>query len=151
MRLTVLGKCSPDYVLYEFVDSVRDLLLESSSVNESIQVFEKASAFIASRVGQSFDFQGLLLDPAAVEDVPVFGSLRPFASVATRLLRRLGGVFTERAERLEQRMGLGWKSGEASLTPERHISQESYITFRSSLHGVFQAPPLPAHFVSRRR
>ena len=88
----------PDYKEYDFIDGVRDLLLGSLTVGESLEVL---SNFIESRSGQSFDFQALLANPLALEGIFIGKDARPFAHVAAKVLHRLGGKYAVLAKLFE--------------------------------------------------
>jgi hypothetical protein len=90
---------NPDEVQYDFHEGVRELLLESVSISDSIEVLRRTSRFLEKRLGHSLDFRAVLSDPG----VPAAREFRPFAHVSATVLRRLGGEYAELADRLEGR------------------------------------------------
>jgi hypothetical protein len=98
----------PDEVDYEFVDGVRDLLLDRLSGAAALEVIKRVSAFVEREAGQARSFAALLDDPGAAGDLPpppggvpfAEASRLPFARVTARTLRRLGGDYARLADRL---------------------------------------------------
>jgi hypothetical protein len=88
----------PGDVEYDFHEGVRDILLSGLHRAEALRVLRNVWEVIKERLGSPLDFPALL---AAVErgggDVELE---RPFAWVAHQVLRRLGGRYSEIAERL---------------------------------------------------
>src|SRR3954453_9009946 len=88
----------PDDVEYDFRAGVRDVLLGSLHRTEALRILRNVWEVIRERMGSPLDFPALL---GALErgdkDVELD---RPFASVASRVLRRLGGRYCEAADRL---------------------------------------------------
>ncbi|MEZ5671106.1 MAG: formylglycine-generating enzyme family protein [Thiotrichaceae bacterium] len=82
---------------YDFHEGVRELLLKSVSEYQKDQVFNKVSKFISERFGQCIDLCAWLQHP----DIPVSED-RPFAQIAIKWLRQLGGKYKELADRIEQ-------------------------------------------------
>lgn len=92
-----------DKIQYDFVDGVRDLLLDAVPLTESTEVLRKVSEYVAQRAGLSVDeFTAMLVNPGLPVDDSSGVLLRPFAQVTAKVLRRLGGKYTELAEELEQ-------------------------------------------------
>ena len=91
-----------DKIQYEFVDGVRDLLLDGVPLTESTEVLRKVSEYVAQRTGLSVDdFTAMLINPGLVDDSSGV-LIRPFAQVTAKVLRRLGGKYAELAEEMEQ-------------------------------------------------
>jgi hypothetical protein len=92
-----------DGVQYEFLDGVRDVLLESMRTSETVSVLNEVSMFVAERLGLSIDeFMAVLRSPQQVEDWELVSKSRPFAIVTAQILRQLGGEYTRFTEELEQ-------------------------------------------------
>ncbi|MEO0933618.1 MAG: SAV_2336 N-terminal domain-related protein, partial [Cyanobacteria bacterium J06641_2] len=92
-----------DKIQYDFVDGVRDLLLDAVPLTESTEVLRKVSEYVAQRAGLSVDeFTAMLVNPGLVVDDSSGTLLRPFAQVTAKVLRRFGGKYAELAEDLEQ-------------------------------------------------
>jgi HEAT repeats len=91
-----------DKIQFDFADGVRDLLLDGLPLTESTEVLRKVSEYIAARVGLSVDdFTAMLLNPG-LGDRSSGALVRPFAQTTAKVLRRLGGKYTELAEEIEQ-------------------------------------------------
>src|SRR5207244_1347775 len=91
----------PDYVEYDFIKGVRELLLASLTVGESL---EALSTYVESHIGQARDFYALLASPLAKEGATIDKGTRSFASVAAKVLSGLGGEFASLADWLEERL-----------------------------------------------
>ncbi|MEB3218384.1 MAG: SAV_2336 N-terminal domain-related protein [Nostocales cyanobacterium 94392] len=92
-----------DKIQYDFVDGVRDLLLDAVPLTESTEVLRKVSEYVAQRVGLSVDeFTAMLVNPGLAVDDSIGVLVRPFAQVTAKVLRRLGGKYTKVIEELEQ-------------------------------------------------
>ncbi|MBR8839317.1 MAG: SUMF1/EgtB/PvdO family nonheme iron enzyme [Stigonema ocellatum SAG 48.90 = DSM 106950] len=92
---------NPNYIEYEFIEGVRELLLDSVPISKTTEVLEKVSEFIAERVGLSVtDFEARLLTSQG-ENSPENANIRPFAQLKAQVLRRLGGVYADLAEKLD--------------------------------------------------
>ncbi|MGH8000608.1 MAG: SAV_2336 N-terminal domain-related protein, partial [Brasilonema sp.] len=92
----------PDYIEYEFVKGVRELLLESVPVSKTISVIDNVSEFVAQRLGLSVqEFEARLLVPASQEKDSLEANIRPFAQLKAQVLRQLGGDYARFAQELE--------------------------------------------------
>ncbi|GAA3954030.1 hypothetical protein GCM10023085_40690 [Actinomadura viridis] len=92
------GRPDPYDIAYDFHDGVRDVLLGGLRRNEALQVLREVWDTVRDRLGSSLDFPALLA--AVRRDAGVLPPDQPFAQVAARVLRRLGGRYGEIAERL---------------------------------------------------
>jgi|GEM_PF-1940628 len=95
----------PDMVRYEFVEGIRDILLSSNLISETVnvisRVFEEVSAFIDKNTGKPLDFRALVADPSLSE--ALFAKDRQaFAFISAHVLSRLGGKYAELARILEK-------------------------------------------------
>ena len=88
----------PDYVEYNFIDGVRELLLASLAVGESLAAL---SNYIESHLGQVRDFSTLLANPLAREGTSIGKGAHRIASVAAKVLHGLGGDFAPLVDWLE--------------------------------------------------
>jgi len=77
---------------------VRELLLQSISESEKSQVIEDVSQFLSQRFGHCVDFHAWLKHP----DLARSAECRPFAQVAVKLFRQLGGKYRALADQIEQ-------------------------------------------------
>jgi hypothetical protein len=91
-----------DYIQYEFISGVRDLLLDSVSAHEALRVIKEISRFIENRYGQSLDFLTLLSDPTSSRDLTIDSASVPFAHITAKVLRRIGGRYRLLAEKFEK-------------------------------------------------
>jgi len=103
----------PDAVQYEFVtDAVRDLLLRRLRRTDALRVLLAVSDFLDVRFGQARDFRALLAGQNVVGDYLIALDSRPFALVAERVLRLLGGQYLAPARQLAAGLGaLGSAAG----------------------------------------
>ncbi|MBP5973990.1 tetratricopeptide repeat protein, partial [Brasilonema sp. CT11] len=92
-----------DYIEYEFVEGIRELLLESVPVSKTISVIDNVSEFVAKRLGLSVrEFEARLLVPASQGEDSLETKIRPFAQFKAQVLRQLGGEYARLADELEQ-------------------------------------------------
>ena len=93
---------NPDYVQYEFMDGVRELLVDSVPSEYVLNVVDELSEYVARMVGLSLeDFASVLKNPQEVRDSEIVEGFGYFATVTAQVLRRLGGDYTKIAEELE--------------------------------------------------
>ncbi|HYX16888.1 MAG TPA: SAV_2336 N-terminal domain-related protein [Nostoc sp.] len=91
-----------DNVQFDFINGVRDLLLDGVPLTESTEVLRKVSEYITQKVGLSIDeFAAMLMNPGLVDNSSRVLA-RPFAQITAKVLRRLGGNYGELAEQIEQ-------------------------------------------------
>ncbi len=91
---------NPNYIEYEFIEGIRELLLDSVPVSKTTAVLEKVSEFIAKRVGLSVrDFEARLLTYENKDSLEA--NIRPFARLKAQVLRQLGGDYARIAEKLD--------------------------------------------------
>ncbi|MCU0571344.1 MAG: TIR domain-containing protein, partial [Oculatellaceae cyanobacterium Prado106] len=94
---------NPDAIQYEFLDGVRDRLIESVATSDAVSVLDEVSKFVAERLGMSVDaFAAMLQNPSQAEDRELAGRSRPFAMVTAQILKQLGGEYARFAEGLER-------------------------------------------------
>jgi tetratricopeptide (TPR) repeat protein len=102
-RLTPpVARQDPETVLYDFRPGVRDLLASTLAPDTSLRLLVQVSDFISQRLGATLDFPALLAGaepPARVDEVS-----RPFAAVASTVLRALGGRYRSLADKLATAM-----------------------------------------------
>jgi len=96
------AETNPDYVQYEFMDGVRELLVDSVPLGYVLNVVEEVSKYVARKAGLSLeDFAAVLMNPQQVRDSEIAGGVGYFATVTAQVLRRLGGEYVKVAEELE--------------------------------------------------
>jgi AAA ATPase domain len=96
----------PENIQYDFIDEIRDLLLDSVPLTKSIEVLREVSQYVMERAGLSVnDFTAFLADPTLPINSATGNLLvRPFARFTAQVLKRLGGKYTQLAEQLEQQV-----------------------------------------------
>jgi|694.fasta_scaffold19453_11 hypothetical protein len=93
---------NPNDVLYEFMDGVRDLLIDSVPSGYVLNVVDEVSKYVAKRVGLSLqDFAAVLRNPQAIAAQENAGNFEYFATVTAQILRSLGGEYEKVADELE--------------------------------------------------
>jgi hypothetical protein len=96
------AETNPDYVQYEFMDGVRELLVDSVPSGYVLNVVDEVSKDVAKNLGLSLeDFAAVLRNPQQVRDSEIAGGVGYFATVTAQVLRRLGGEYVKVAEELE--------------------------------------------------
>ena len=90
-------------VNYEFVEGVRELLIDSARTPDVDTVLDKVSQYIASKAGLSIKDFTALLSRYPDSDKATQEAIIAFAKIATQVLRRLGGEYAALAEQLEQK------------------------------------------------
>jgi hypothetical protein len=115
----------PDAVQYEFVtDAVRDLLFRRLRRTDALRILLAVSDFLDVRFGQARDFRALLAGQSVTGDYLIAPNSKPFALVAERVLRLLGGQYLASAGQLAMGLGgLGSAAGAGSAASEdiQHI------------------------------
>jgi tetratricopeptide (TPR) repeat protein len=86
----------PEYVWYDFLAGVREVLRQGLSLYEDALVMERVTEYVREHYGTPQDFQALLFDPDAVDGVALDPHLMPFAEVVAGLQERVG-VSTKRS------------------------------------------------------
>ena len=98
----ITAKTNPNYVQYDFIEGVRDLLLESVPSSEIVNVVAEVSEYIAERLGISLEeFGAIIRNPQEVENIEILSQTVPFAILTAKILKRLGGEYVRFAESLE--------------------------------------------------
>ena len=99
----ITAKTNPNYVQYDFIEGVRDLLLESVPSSEIVNIVAVVSEFVAKRLGISLeDFGAVIRNPRQVENTERVNQTRPFAILTAKILKRLGGEYAHFAEEIEK-------------------------------------------------
>lgn len=110
----------PNAVQYEFVtDAVRDLLFQRLRRTDALRVLLAVSDFLDVRFGQARDFRALLAGQSVAGDYLIAPDSKPFALVAERVLRLLGGQYLAPASQLAGGLGVaGSAAGPGTLAAE---------------------------------
>ncbi|MCP4108877.1 MAG: DUF1566 domain-containing protein, partial [Desulfobacteraceae bacterium] len=121
----------PDNIQYDFAEGVRDILISSSRVSETVEVITRVtrevSGFVDRNTGKPLDFQAIIADPSIIDQVLVAEQTKPFATVATSVLSRLGGRYLQLAKRFEQRVAdidHAYREQNKTDTPEKVVSKD---------------------------
>lgn len=94
---------NPDYIEYDFIEGVRELLLDSVPISKTTLVIDTISEYIARCLGLSVrEFNARLLTPPSQTNDAKETQIRPFAQLKAQVLRRLGGVYADIAQELDQ-------------------------------------------------
>ena len=92
----ITAKTNPNYVQYDFIEGVRDLLLESVPSSEIVNIVAEVSEYIAERLGVSLEeFGAVIRNPRQVENTELVSQTRPFALLTAQILKRLGGEYVK--------------------------------------------------------
>ncbi|MEM7532959.1 MAG: CHAT domain-containing tetratricopeptide repeat protein [Chloroflexota bacterium] len=94
----------PNDLQYEFVDGVRDLLLNEVRISEVTEMRKKISGYIKDHLGNTMTFLSWLGMPAQTGDMEILDSHIPFAHVEVQVLRRLGREYARLADELETKI-----------------------------------------------
>ena len=117
---------------YDFFPGVRQLLNESTSPEETIDVLQELSQEIATTLGlppiRSFT---ALLSPKSGWTEETRAAILPFAQVATQVLHNLGGEFASLAERVKQD-AVRQAEWVQSLEPDRPFPDLEIIEFTTA-------------------
>ncbi|MGE0085849.1 MAG: SAV_2336 N-terminal domain-related protein [Desulfococcaceae bacterium] len=101
---------NPDEIQYDFIEGARERFLKTIRISESVKILEnvfnevyaKLSEFIDRETGTPIDFKSLIADPSKIDSVIDEEKNQIFASVAVKVLERLGGNYKELAERIKK-------------------------------------------------
>ena len=94
----------PDDVEYDFHEGVRDLLLSSVLVTDTLAVLNEVSNYVSRKTGRTFNFNALLeiSDETKLVKTAIESRSQPFANVSLSVLRRLGGRYAEISSFIEK-------------------------------------------------
>ena len=85
---------APLEIIYEFHDGVRQLLIDSLTPPQLLDVLQRVSRQVEERLGRPHDFLARLADPTVFDpDSLLAPDSRPFAQIKLQVLRRLGGEY----------------------------------------------------------
>lgn len=92
-----------DLVEYEFIQpEIRDIFLDDAPVNDSVDVVNAVSRYVAEQLGVSLsEFMAILKAPQTVKEKQREDTIKPFAEITARILRRLGEKYAAFAEQIE--------------------------------------------------
>jgi formylglycine-generating enzyme required for sulfatase activity len=92
----------PLKIPFDFLPDIRELLLDSLPVSEVERAARRMAVAIEQRLGQAADFLALLADPAVPGRLPLQPCSLPFARIRLKVLRRLGGTYSDLAANLAE-------------------------------------------------
>jgi hypothetical protein len=93
---------NPNYVQYEFMDGVRELLADSVPSGYVLDVVNAVSKYVARKAGLSLaEFAAVLRNPQQVIDGKIAENVSYFATMTAQILRQLGSEYVKLAESLE--------------------------------------------------
>ncbi len=99
-RLPVSQQDDTEYITYEFIDGVRELLRDFVPPHKQISVIDRVTESIVERLGLSVkEFDAQLLTYHGNDALEA--KIRPFAKFKAQVLRQLGGKYALEAEKLE--------------------------------------------------
>jgi tetratricopeptide (TPR) repeat protein/nucleoside phosphorylase len=98
----------PEAVRYDFIQGVRELLLDTVDRPSARSVLEEVSKYVSEHLSYKTDFRAILADPTgeSVGDV-IPEKEYPFARIGAEVLKRLGGEYARMAARLEAQIAKG--------------------------------------------
>ncbi|HLG76629.1 MAG TPA: tetratricopeptide repeat protein, partial [Ktedonobacteraceae bacterium] len=124
---------------YDFIDGVRDLLIEMTPKSESLKVLNAVSQFIERETGHTLTINVLLENPEAVHTLVIDQRSRPFAAISTHILRRFGGKYRQLAEYLEEHVEAqryGASVGSKAETLQQHLANKiGHTIIITPIHG----------------
>ena len=99
---------NPDAVQYDFMEGVRELLLNSTPQSDSLTVLDAVSKYVATRLGKTLqEFAALLKKPQQANNEDEQEQVQPFAEITAKVLKRLGGEYARFADNLERKLEAG--------------------------------------------
>ena len=99
----ITTKTNPNYVQYDFIEGVRDLLLESVPSSEIVNIVAEVSEYIAERLGISLEELAVVIrNPRQVQNTDLANITRPFALLTAQILKRLGAEYARFVEDVEE-------------------------------------------------
>jgi len=60
---------NPDKIDYDFAEGIRERLLSTIYISESIDVLKQVSEFVGENIGKPLDFQAMLADPTTADGI----------------------------------------------------------------------------------
>ena len=92
----------PEEVQYDFVNGVRENLLNFLAPTDLSRVLTEITSLITSKFAHPLDFGALLANPIGKEGIQIDKENRPFALMGAKALRRFGGEYVVLANWLEE-------------------------------------------------
>ncbi|MFG6100965.1 COR domain-containing protein [Leptothoe sp. EHU-05/26/07-4] len=124
-----LDNVKPDEIQYNFVDGVRDILIESMSNQDVLNVLDEVSLYVSNRLGLSVnEFIAILKSPTQKASQKYIYQSYPFAKITTQILRKLGKEYSNIAQELDVvdvTLERSWNAHEVELP----VSKEFLLNF----------------------
>ena len=113
---------NPDDVLYDFIDGVRDILLDDVALIDALDVLDKVSEYIAKKAGLSLEeFTAVLRKEQVMDDSNIALEIDYFAKVTAQIFRHFG---EEYKDLIDSRESIQPKPMEKSDQATSVVSQE---------------------------
>ena len=93
----------PETVEYEFIDpEIRDIFVSEAPISDSVDIINAVSRYIAEQMGVSLsNFMAMLKGRQKADNKQQENTIKHFAEVTARVLRKLGSQYQELAHELE--------------------------------------------------
>ncbi len=104
---TVTPHSDLDEIEFHFFPGVRKELLSWVTVDKITLAIEEVSAYIARRLGKSFQEFEVLLMSSPVAETDLAKQIRPFAQIQAQVLQQLGGEYAALGQQIQHKNSLG--------------------------------------------
>ncbi|RKZ75279.1 MAG: hypothetical protein DRR19_29420 [Candidatus Parabeggiatoa sp. nov. 1] len=129
---------------YDFIHEVRDELLDAQPVTDSRKVLEKVSQYVEEHLGEASGFAAVLANPTDNLDSIQICQLSEsfaFATVATSVLKRLGGRFKKLVEKIEHELvGELFEFETVTVNDKGEIIEPRHCTGRQQVENINGVP-----------
>ncbi|HEY9691096.1 MAG TPA: SAV_2336 N-terminal domain-related protein [Oculatellaceae cyanobacterium] len=137
------SETNPDYVQYDFIEEVRELLVDSVPSEYVLNVVDEVSKYVAKKVGFSLEnFAAVLRKEKKVKDINDAQKIAYFAKVTNQILKRLGGDYARFADSLESNSLIDYlepevKHRQPQLSKQSQLSNSpKYIPYADTANFV---------------
>lgn len=129
--------------LYDFHDGVRELLLNSVSTPEVIQVIvnQEISTYIEQHLGKILDFPALLADPKATGDIKIPEGTQHFARIGVKVLQRLGGKYGQLAKKVAKKIDKAIANKNSTIKATRKNKSTTTIQAKKTKSSIYNNLP----------
>ncbi|MFB2879588.1 SAV_2336 N-terminal domain-related protein [Floridanema aerugineum] len=101
---------------YDFVEGVRECLIDATPISETETVLEQLTEFVAEKTGLALhDFTAFLAADSAWDE-SIRGEIIPFARITREVLQRLGGEYAQLVESASQKQVISEPVSPAEVT-----------------------------------
>jgi len=134
-----------DDMRYEFIDGVRERLLDSLLVDDADRVlevvFNAISGLVNTQTHKMLDFRAIVSDPSLVDQARMPVSGLPFARIAPGVLKRLGGNYTRLALHLERKsQAIPWARSVPDKVNWMTKNNEAFKALRTMFIALYDDP-----------